>query len=176
MKKGIIIGILAALIIISIFSVIVGQQIYEGRQPDLGSYSAVHFAGYLFFLIMPVEGLVPFYLSQGHDPLIIFILALVTALFAQIIDYAIGYLTPLDKLKEWLGEKKYNKTRKIINKYGGRVIFFFNLLPISSPIIVAVAGVVGYPLRKTMLYSFYGLSIKYILIIILSTVLFTKLL
>jgi len=152
------------LIIIAILSSTIGREIVSQKQPTLTSFSVVHFSGYLFFILMPVEALVPWYVSEGYDPLLLVVVALITALIAQLIDYAIGYLVSDDVIHKWIGDKKYAKAKKHIDSYGHWAILIFNLLPLSSPILTLVAGMVRYPLRKVVIYSFIGLTVKYFVI------------
>ena len=91
-------------------------------------------------------------------------LAIITAMSAQLIDYTIGYFISHRFIVDVLGEKKYEKSRKRIDKYGNLIIFLFNLFPLSSPIIVLVAGMLRYKLKNVMFYSFIGLLLKYIII------------
>ena len=57
--------------IIAIVGSTLGREIMAGRQPGLVSFGLIHFAGYLFFLLMPVEILVPLYLAEGHPGLVL---------------------------------------------------------------------------------------------------------
>ena len=54
--------ILISVLAILISSFTVGRQIYLDREPTLFSFSVIHFGGYLFFLLMPVELLFIYYL------------------------------------------------------------------------------------------------------------------
>ena len=84
MKRHRIIAVaITALVAIAYVSSTLGRMIYEGQSPGLGSFAAVHFAGYLFFLLMPVEALVPIYEAEGHAGSTLILLAVGTALVAQ---------------------------------------------------------------------------------------------
>ena len=141
--------------------IIIGQSIVQGKAPTLFSFGLIHFLGYLFFLLMPVEALVPYYITIGHSPLLIGLFALVTALGAQVVDYAIGHALPKKTVEEMLGTKKYKKFRKLTRKYGNHVIFLFNLFPLSSPVIVLLAGLERLSFKETMKWCFWGLFFKY---------------
>ena len=61
-SMGKIVGVAVMIVaIILIISFTLGREIMSGRQPGLWSFTIIHFAGYLFFLLMPVELLVPYY-------------------------------------------------------------------------------------------------------------------
>lgn len=166
-KKKIILSLVMLLVITIILSATIGRQISTGRTPDLYSFATVHFAGYLFFLLMPVEALVPYYLSQAHSGLVLVVIALATAMFAQFFDYLIGRLASDRIINGLIGQKRLQRAEGFIERYGPWTILLFNLSPLSSPIVVAAAGAIRFGLYRTMLYSFMGLVVKYLAIVYL---------
>lgn len=161
----IIVFVSIAAIIIS--SLTIGKQVYLGRELSLVSFSLIHFGGYLFFMLMPVEVLFTFYLIEDVNIIVLLILALVTAILAEIIDYAIGYLVSNELIHNIIGDKKYRRLKKYIDKYGNLTVFVFNVLPLSSSVLSLVAGMVRYKFRNFLIYSFLGLLLKYIVIVLL---------
>ena len=161
-KLLIVISILA--ILISSFTI--GRQVYLDRQLSLISFSTIHFAGYLFFMLMPVELLFTYYLIEDFSIPILLVTALITAIFAEIIDYFIGYLISRHVIDKLIGKRRYLKTKKYIDKYGNLAVFVFNVLPLSSSILSLVAGMLRYKFRNFLIYSLSGLFIKYIIIIL----------
>ena len=166
-RKKVIIQLSFLLAGMLILSFTIGKNIIYAENPGLYSFALLNFAGYLFFLIMPVEALVPFYLSEGHTAVTIIIIAVSTALLAQLLDYTIGNLASHKIIFDLIGEKNYLKAEEKIRMYGLLTVFVFNLLPLSSPIIVLVAGMLKLRLRKVLFYSFLGLALKYIIMIYL---------
>jgi membrane protein DedA with SNARE-associated domain len=157
----ILILIATSLTAILILSATLGQDFIHGRSQSLGSFSILHFAGYLFFLLMPVE-LSFIYCASSYAHIILLIaVALGTALSAQAIDYWIGYSISTKLINKYFGEKKSEKAIRTVRKYGNLTIFVFNLLPLSSPIICLASGMIKYPFKKVFLYSAAGLLIKY---------------
>ena len=157
---------LAAIALLTSFTL--GRELLADRKPTLQSFALLHFAGYLFFLLMPVEALVPLYQSEGHAGLVLITLALVTAVAAQLIDYGIGRVVSgkvLEHVIKLVGEKRYAKTERAIDRWGNWAIFVFNLFPLSSPNLLLAAGIVRHPLAVTFLYSVSGLSLKYVAIV-----------
>ncbi|MAE42976.1 hypothetical protein CMO93_04340 [Candidatus Woesearchaeota archaeon] len=162
-KLIIVISILAILV----SSLTIGRQIYLDREPSLVSFSAIHFAGYLFFMLMPVEILFTYYIVEDFDISILFIVALITAIVAEIIDYLIGYLVSSQVIHNMIGDRRYKKANKYIDKYGGLGVFVFNLFPLSSSVLSLAAGIVRYRFRNFVIYSFAGLLAKYTILIFL---------
>lgn len=148
---------------IAVASLTVGREIYAGAEPTVLSFSIVHFAGYLFFLVMPVELAFIYALSPANAVYMVF-LALGTALLAQLIDYSLGYLWSDNIIDNIIGRHRYDETKKRIGKYGNMTIFFFSLLPISSPIVIVIAGVLKHNLTDVLFFSLLGLTIKYAVI------------
>ncbi len=165
-KKTILPALVLSAIVILVSSFTIGRQIYLGREPDLLSFSLIHFGGYLFFLLMSVELLFIYYLLEDFNIPILFIMALLTAMVAQIIDYLLGYLVSGQIIHNLIGEKKYNRAKKYIDKYGNLAVFMFNSLPLSSSILSLVAGMLRYRLRNLVIYSLFGLAIKYGVIVL----------
>lgn len=168
MTKGRAVGVLlTALVAIFLVSTTLGREIYAGRTPGITSFAAIHFAGYLFFLLMPVEALVPIYQAEGHPGGMLILIAVVTAIAAQIIDYSIGRAFSDRVIDNVIGQERYDRFKAKIEKWGGWAILFFNLLPLSSPNMLLVSGMVRYSARKAFLFSAAGLIGKYVAIVYL---------
>jgi membrane protein DedA with SNARE-associated domain len=159
-RTKIMIAVLTAIVAILLISFTVGREIYEGKSESLTSFTLVHFAGYLFFLLMPVEMAFVYYLSFYSEMELIGI-ALGTAFAAQVIDYLIGYLFSYKSIHFMVGEKRIANAENYIQKYGNLTIFLFNLLPLSSPVIALVAGMLKYSFKDLAIYSVLGLALKY---------------
>jgi len=162
-KSGVSRIILAALVTltaIAVISLTIGQDIYEGRSQSLASFSLIHFSGYLFFLLMPVEMAFVYYLNWYDDFTLIWT-ALITATVAQVIDYLIGYSINSKSITRVVSEKKIMKAEGYIRKYSNLTIFAFNFLPLSSPIIALAAGILKFSLKDLLIFSITGLALKY---------------
>lgn len=157
----IIIFLCTFLVAVVIISLTVGREIYEGKSDSLVSFGVVHFSGYLFFLLMPVEMAFIYYLSF-YEEIQMVTVAICTAFSAQLIDYFIGYSLSTKFIFHFVGEKRIERSQKYIQKYGNLTIFLFNLSPLSSPVIALVAGMIKYRLRNHIIFSLLGLIIKYI--------------
>lgn len=155
--------VIPVIIAITLFSLTIGREMYEGRTQSLQSFSLIHFSGYLFFLLMPVEMAFVYYLSYYEEAKLIGV-ALLTATFAQIIDYIIGLSFSSKFIHYFVGERRIEKAEKQIRRYGNLTIFIFNLLPLSSPIIALVAGMLKLRFRDLLFYSLTGLLLKYVVL------------
>ena len=155
----------AIAIILSSFTI--GKQIFLGRQLDIFSFLTIHFAGYLFFFLMPVEILFIFYLLENFNIPTLLVVALLTAMIAQIIDYTIGYWVSKKIINKVIGVKKYQNMKKYIDKYGNLTVLVFNLFPLASSVLALVAGMLRFKLKNLVLYSFIGLLVKYSVIVLL---------
>jgi len=124
-------------------------------------------SAWAFFVFMPIEFLLPIYLSQGVNPFILFLISLITAFLALLLDYGVGYLLSRKVIYDLIGKKRYDKYNLQLDKYGKLLIFAFSLLPLPSPIVILIAGTLRCCLKDAMIYSFLGLSIKYLALIFL---------
>jgi len=159
--KRIIAVLATALVAIAIVSATLGREIYEGHTPSLASFALIHFAGYLFFLLMPVEALLPIYQSEGHTATFLLVISVTTALAAQTIDYGIGRAMSDPVMHDLIGERRYAKFKATIERWGGWAIFLFNVFPLSSPNMLLVAGITRYSPTRSFVYSAVGLVAKY---------------
>lgn len=150
-----------------LFTATVGQDMMAQRSPDLGSFALLHGAGYLFFILMPVELLIPYYQAAGHPEHVLFVLAVGTACIAQAVDLGIGWALSGSFIEGMIGEVRHRKASATMERYGAWAIFGFNLFPLSSPILLLVAGMMRFNPWKALLVSLAGLSGKYLLLIYL---------
>ena len=165
-KLSFILGGLGFIAVIILLSSTIGRSLFLGEYPSIWYLYILNFLGYLFFLIMPVEALVPYYIGIGYHWLYIGLVVLGTAIISQMVDYLIGRVLPSRVIENIIGSRKYDKFKGLVEKYGAHVIFFFNLFPLSSPIVVLLAGIERYNFWRTMKLCFFGLLIKYVVIII----------
>lgn len=156
--------VLLAILAIVIASATVGKDIYSGTAGNnLLSFAIVNLSGYLFFLVMPVELAFIYYLHVGVDIYLLNALAIGTAMCSQLIDYVIGRSFSTRIIDRLIGRRRYEKAEAEIRKYGNIAILLFNLLPLSSPVILLAAGMLKHPLKEAVFYSFLGLLLKYLL-------------
>lgn len=149
-------------------SLTIGRDIYEAGEKNLYSFAIVNFFGYLFFFfLMPMELAFIFYLRTGYDPIMLNLVAVLTAMSSQVIDYLIGYFFSARIIDRFIGRKRYKKAEDEIRKFGNWALFFSNLLPLSSPIISLAAGMLKYPKKDAFLYSFTGMICRYLLLTLL---------
>lgn len=166
MSKKKILGAAGMLVVIVVLmSATVGREIVAGRTPTLTSFALIHFAGYLFFLLMPVEALVPYYLAEGHPGGLLVILSVVTALIAQGIDFWIGWAVSGQIIHDLIGAERYAKFKGYIDRWGAWAIFIFNLFPLSSPNMLLVSGMVRFHPIRALLISMSGLTLKYLALV-----------
>ncbi|HSH18974.1 MAG TPA: hypothetical protein VLA03_00900, partial [Draconibacterium sp.] len=97
--------LITSVVAILIVSFTLGREWYEGKNQSLVSFALIHFSGYLFFLLMPVEVAYIYYLAFFNH-LEMFFLAMGTAFTAQLIDYFIGFSVSTTIVNNLVGEKR----------------------------------------------------------------------
>lgn len=159
----IIVAVLLMIAAIVIASLTVGHDIYYGsRDQGLLSFAIVNFAGYIFFLIMPVEIAFIYYVQGDISIIALNAVAIGTALFGQVINYAFGVLLSNRIIDTLIGRRRYEKAEDKLRKYGNIVIFVFNALPLSSDIISMAAGMLRHRIRDAAFFTLSGLLLKYV--------------
>ncbi len=153
----------ASVFAIGLISFTVGRELYAGKTESIFSFALIHFSGYLFFLLMPVELAFIYYLSF-FSALVLIAVAMGTAVVAQCIDYSIGILIRPKKIFDIMGHKRIDKAERLIEKYGLLTVFVFNLFPLSSSVVALVAGMIKIDFKKFLVVSCLGLLIKYVVL------------
>ncbi len=164
-KQRILAVTVVLLLATAVVSLTLGRELLSGRSPGLGSFSIIHFAGYLFFITMPVEVLVPYYQAEGHPGTLLVLIAVGTAIVAQTIDYGIGKSFSQRFIDTIIGKRRHQRAQRAVDRHGSWAIVIFNLLPLSSPILLLVAGMVRFRLSRALPYSLIGLTGKYVAIV-----------
>jgi len=149
---------------IAIASLTIGREIYGSKEHTLLSFAIINLSGYLFFIFMPVELAFIYYLNTSLNIVLLNITAIGTAVFSQAVDYYIGRSFSKQIIDQLIGRQRYEKAESEIRKYGNIAIFIFNLLPLSSPVILLAAGMLKHRLKEVFLYSLAGLLVKYLLL------------
>lgn len=148
-----------------IASLTIGKDIYQYNEYGVLSFAIVNFSGYLFFfLLMPMELAFIFYLRSGYDPLMLNLVAIFSAMSAQVIDYLLGYFFSTGIIDSLIGSRRYEKAEAEIRKYGNLGLFLSNLLPLSSPIISLAAGMLKYRMKDAFIFSLCGMILRYLLL------------
>lgn len=76
----------------------------------------------------------------------------------------LGKLVSKKFISEYLGTNKYFKLKSGLCTHNKLIIFLLHLSPFSSPVIVFLAGMMKVNLKIVLLYSFFGLFVKYLII------------
>ncbi len=156
----VLIGLLAGFSILFIPAISTSPE----QPPGLLYYTFLHFAGYLFFVVSFIEILSVYMIRVGSNPYLIILLSVVSAVAALCVDYWIGRVMSTPVMINLIGEKRYNRLRHRLVKYRDPALFVFNLLPLSSPLLTAVAGILRYDFSRVILVSFLGLFFKYVIL------------
>ncbi|MEN6454071.1 MAG: VTT domain-containing protein [Prolixibacteraceae bacterium] len=162
-KRAVIFMLLSAAAI-AIASLTIGKEIYGSKEHTLLSFAIINLSGYLFFIFMPVELAFIYYLNTSLNIALLNLTAIGTAIFSQAIDYYIGRSFSKQIIDQLIGRQRYEKAESEIRKYGNIAIFVFNLLPLSSPVILLAAGMLKHRLKEAFLYSLAGLLVKYLIL------------
>lgn len=156
---------LFVIIAIVIASLTIGRDIYYGsRDEGLLSFAIVNLSGYLFFLFMPVELAFIYYLTSDINIWALLAVTLSTAMVSQTIDYLIGYIFSTKIIDNLIGRSRYEKAEGKIRKYGNFTILFFNLTPLSSPVISLSAGMLKLHKKDAIVFTLIGLILKYLIL------------
>jgi membrane protein DedA with SNARE-associated domain len=159
--------LLNIIVVLIIFYLLIGESINSREPPDTISFAFIVFAGYLFFIIMPVEVAFIYFAETGDMNIGLLIAMTVTlAMISQSLDYTVGHHASASTIQKLVSPGRFAKAKSFLQRYGKIIIFLFNTLPLSSPILSLAAGVLNYPFRNVFFISASGLVIKYSVIAI----------
>ena len=125
----------------------------------------VNILGTLFFLILPSEALFIYYLSNTNYFIAILILFSVAGnIVGMTFNYLFGRLLGERVLKWMFKEKKFFEYKEKIDKYGGILLVFGNIIPGPIELLSVFFGGFKYKLSKYIYLVMIGRTIKYLLI------------
>ena len=155
-------------LMILLLSITYGRDFYTQQKVTLLSFALTHTLGYLFFLVMPTELFFLQYVTQTGTYVLPLIIAVTGATLAHCVDYVVGHFVGEAVLSDIIGPKRHERARRTLEHYGNMTLFLFSLLPLSSPIIVLVAGMLRFRFRHVLFYTCAGLLVKYTAIILVN--------
>lgn len=139
---------------------IIGPVVSEVQKGSLLGLFYLVFFGSLFFISIPAEFSILYYLSLGHNPVWVILITILGNLLGHIVDYFFGRLFG-ESLIRFFIKSKFDGLKGIFEKIGGGIIVVGNILPFGSEIIVLVVGSIKYNFKKFLIYSVTGMAIKY---------------
>lgn len=139
---------------------IIGPIVSEVQKGSLLGLFYLVFLGSLFFISIPAEFSILYYLSLGHNPVWIILITILANLMGHIVDYFFGRLFG-ESLIRFFIKSKFDGLKGIFEKIGGGIIVGGNILPFGTEIIVLVVGSIKYNFKKFLIYSLIGMTIKY---------------
>ena len=122
--------------------------------------------GTLFFLILPSEATFILYLSStSFNVLFIVLFALVGNLLGMSFNYFFGRILG-ERVIQWMFKKKFWKYKETIEKYGGYLLLFGNILPGPIELLAVFYGGFKFSYTRYLYLVFIGRLIKYILLFV----------
>lgn len=167
MKRSSFFKIIAYLVVLGAVSATLGNDILNSTKPNLFSLVLTHFSGYLFFILMPVELVFLYFLNYEYNEYYLVFLCVLTATLAQTINYFIGYFITAKYAEDFISHKKFVKIKKYIKKHQNITVFIINLSTLPSPLVHLAAGMIKLSYFRTIFFAILGLTLKYLIILVL---------
>lgn len=142
---------------------------HEIRSSTLKGLLYVSILGSFFFLAFPGEALFVYYLSATNY---FFIIVIIMMTLGNIVGLSFNYFLGRmlgQNLVEKMFKKNHEKYEKRIEKYGGYVLFFGNIIPGPIELLTVFYGAFKYDYSRYVYLCFMGRLIKYIIIFTLFT-------
>ncbi len=140
---------------------------YQIANNTLTGLLYISILGSLFFLTIPSEALFIYYLTSTQY---FFFFILVILIFGNVIGLIFNYLFGRilgENLMRKVFSKNFDKYKNRIDKYGGLVIFFGNILPGPIEVLSIFYGSFKFNFSRYVFLSFMGRLIKYSILFLL---------
>jgi membrane protein DedA with SNARE-associated domain len=161
-KKKAILITLNIIILLMVTYLLFMRNFHTEQPPNLISFVFTVFAGYLFFLLMPIELIFIYFVGQHHHhPAALVTITVMVAMISQTLDFLIGRFAGEKLIIDIINPRHYDRAKHFLIKFGALTIFLFNLFPLSSPLLSLISGILQYPYRLVFIYSSMGLLLKY---------------
>jgi membrane protein YqaA with SNARE-associated domain len=145
---------------IPILWALIGPIISEVQKGSLLGLFYLVFLGSLFFISIPAEFSILYYLSLGHNPILVIAVTILGNILGLTVDYFFGRLFG-ESLIRFFVKNKFDGLKGLLDKIGGGVLLVGNILPVGTELIVLVVGSIKYNFKKFLIYSLVGMTIKY---------------
>ncbi len=130
----------------------------------------IAFAGALFFMPSPVEFAYFLGLSKGHSPIILFFVTVLGIVGGNIINYLVGARFSAF-IMHIVPKKKLFGARRWVSRYGGYMIFIFNLIPSPAPLLTFALGIIRYNMTRLFALLIGATVLKYAMVYAIHTLL-----
>ncbi len=122
--------------------------------------------GSVFFLALPSEAILIYYLSStDYIPIIVIGLVLIGNVIGLTFNYFFGRVIG-ERIVKFLFKKNFQRYKAKIDKYGGYVVLFGNIIPGPIEPISVFFGAFKFKFSVYIYLSFIGRLIKFIIIFI----------
>lgn len=123
------------------------------------------FISSLFFIFFPIELILIFYLSLGHNAYYVAAAAIIGNILGLCINYLVGRAVGKSILKG-LMRGSYEPFSRWLQKYGGWVVLLGNIIIFPIEPVSLVVGAARYNFRKFFWLSLLGKTLKFCAIIL----------
>ncbi len=127
----------------------------------------VSILGSLFFLTLPAEALFIYFLNATDYNFVIIILIMLSgSIIGLIFNYSFGWLLG-ERIIKFMFRKNFEKYKEKIDKWGGLVLFFGNIVPGPIELLTVFYGAFKFNFTRFAYLCMMGRLIKFIIIFIL---------
>jgi membrane protein DedA with SNARE-associated domain len=133
------------------------SQVEKGNLLGLYCLTAL---GSLFFISIPSELSMLYYLSLGHNPVWVIIITVLGNLTGLSFDYLFGRIFGEGLIRFFI-KNKFDVLKGLFDKIGGGVIVAGNIIPYGTEILALTVGSMKYKFKKYIIYAAIGITIKF---------------
>lgn len=125
--------------------------------------------GAIFFLSLPSEIIFIYFLnSHLHNSIIILLVVVFGNTIGLVFNYLFGRMIG-EALVKKLFAKSFNKYNNWIDKFGGFILYFGNIIPGPIELLTIFFGSFKYGIKRYAILCFFGRLTKFVILLILFT-------
>ncbi len=141
--------------------------IYQISQKTYLGLFYASFFGAIFFIAIPLEIILLYYISLGYNIFFIGAVSIIGGVLGLFINYLIGLLLG-KKIMKYLFKDSFNKMHDWVEKYGGFFLVIGCAVPSPVELVTVVFGTAKYSIKKFFIYTTIGKILKIIILYFLA--------
>jgi len=138
----------------------------EVQNKSLAGLSIMTFFGSLFFVAYPAELFYLVYVKIGYSLFYVALVMIFYSVLGQAVNYVLGYYLEEKFLYRFVKDKK-KQYLESLKKYDAMFIITLNIVPLAADVLSLLLGIVKYDYKKSLMYTFIGKVLKFLLLAML---------
>lgn len=125
----------------------------------------VSFFGSLFFIMLPIEVFLFYFMSSGHSKILVLATVIAGNIAGLVVDYLIGFLIGGRLLRRFFEEHHETFKRKL-EKVGSFIVVLGNIIPFPIELASVFLGTMRFGIARFVLLTLAGRVVRYSILLV----------